>query len=161
MLFAVSSFSLSFLFLFFVFAFLHFFLVLTHLSLHFVSVLFLIPSPPELNPKPLTLHPISDGFHFFLRRKEEQSVPQKREMVTQQTTKTRTRACHYRGSCPSNSAKDGGSPPVQHQVAHLSEGSTREEAKSEGTRRRQHPRPAPFPHERNWETACEKEPLGL
>ena len=57
-------------------------------------------------------------------------MPQKREVVTQQKTKTRTRACHYRGSCPSNSAKDGGSPPVQHQVAHLSEGSTREEAKA-------------------------------
>ena len=44
------------------FTFLYFFLVLTHLSLHFVIVLFCFRSQkPELNPKPRTLHPISDG----------------------------------------------------------------------------------------------------
>ena len=42
---SVSSFSLSFFFFCFVFTFLYFFLVLTHLSLHFVSVLFLFSSP--------------------------------------------------------------------------------------------------------------------
>ena len=58
---SVSSFSLSFFSYCFVFTFLHFFLVFTHLSLHFVSVLCFRPQKPELNPKPRTLHPISDG----------------------------------------------------------------------------------------------------
>ena len=44
------------------FTFLHFFLVLVHFSLHFVSVVFCFrPRKPEVNPKPRTLHPIFDG----------------------------------------------------------------------------------------------------
>ena len=42
---SVCSVSSFFFFLCFVFTFLYFFLVLTHLSLHFVSVLFLFSSP--------------------------------------------------------------------------------------------------------------------
>ena len=60
---SVSSFSLSFFFYCFVFTFIYFFLVLTHLSL-FILFLFCFcfrPQKPELNPKPRTLHPISDG----------------------------------------------------------------------------------------------------
>ena len=81
------------------------------------------PQTPDQEHTPPTHRPRmrTPERSFFLDGRKEQSVPQKREMVTQQTTKTRTRACHYRGSCPSNSAKDGGSP---------SEGSTREEAKA-------------------------------
>ena len=60
---SVSSFSLSFFSFCFVFSSLFFFLVLTHLSLHFVFLCCFCfrPQKLELNPKPRTLHPISDG----------------------------------------------------------------------------------------------------
>ena len=46
-------------------------------------------------------------------------------------------------NCPSKSTKDGGLTTCATPIAHLSEGSTREEAEA-----REHPRQAPFPHER-------------
>ena len=63
MVFVLFLLSLFFFLLFHcLFTFLYFSLVLTHLPLLFVFVLFLFrPQKPELNPKPRTLHPISDG----------------------------------------------------------------------------------------------------
>ena len=49
-------------------------------------------------------------------------------------------------TCPSKSAKDGGSPPVKTPNCALV--GRFHERRSKGTRRRQHPRPTPFPHER-------------
>ena len=65
-----------------------------------------------------------------------------------------------RGSCPRKSAKDGGSPPFQHQVAHLSEGPTREEAKARNTPSTASASSA-VPTLAPSKTTCGKEPLWL
>ena len=84
-----------------------------------VPVLWILKADVEVSFAPGP--PPPDCPNFLDTKKLEWSLSQS----TQQHARTDTGR-----SCPSKSAKDGGSPPVQHQVAHLFEGSTREEAKA-------------------------------
>ena len=134
---SVSSFSLSFFFFYFVFTFHHFFHVLTHLSLFilFLCCFCFRPRKHELNPKPRTLHPISDGpfrwtpppvnslppdspppdrpkfrsfFHSsgVLRLSCETPAPPTRPgLLCSHTTARELQTCTFQGTGPSNTNK--------------------------------------------------------